>query len=71
MSLASDAGLDTTVCEVCEEPLNDTQAWTRGMDGCGAHLSCLGRTISKSRRAALQAEWDAEHEQKEGRTWDR
>ena len=41
MSLASDAGIDTTVCEMCEEPLDDARAWKRGLDGCGAHLDCL------------------------------
>ena len=46
MSLASDAGIDTTVCELCERPLvpddpEDDEPWVRGMDGCGAHVSCL------------------------------
>ncbi len=40
-SMAESAGIDTTVCELCEEPLDDKWPWKRGLDGCGAHLDCL------------------------------
>lgn len=40
-SLAEEAGIDTSVCEFCEEPLDDDREWKRGLDGCGAHLDCL------------------------------
>ena len=41
VTLAEQAGIDTSVCEICEEPLDDSEPWKRGFDGCGAHLSCL------------------------------
>ena len=44
-SLAEEAGLDINVCEFCEEPLDDTQPWRRGLDGCGAHETCLKRAL--------------------------
>ncbi len=40
-SLAEEAGIDTSSCEICDEPLDGKREWKRGMDGCGAHLSCL------------------------------
>lgn len=40
-SLAEQAGIDTTVCELCEKPLNDEEPWREGLDGCGAHDECL------------------------------
>lgn len=40
-NLAEDAGIDTTVCEFCSQPLDDSEPWRRGMDGCGAHERCL------------------------------
>jgi hypothetical protein len=40
-SLAEEAGIDTTRCEFCGEPLDDSRPWRRGLDGCGAHESCL------------------------------
>ncbi len=39
--LAGLSGIDTSVCEMCEEPLDGKREWKRGMDGAGAHLSCL------------------------------
>jgi hypothetical protein len=29
------------VCEICEQPLDDSAPWQRGLDGCAAHESCL------------------------------
>ena len=40
-SLYADSGGDTTVCEICEQPLGDEEPWKRGLDGAGAHVSCL------------------------------
>jgi hypothetical protein len=42
-SLAEEAGLDTTRCELCGDPLDDSRPWKRGLDGCGAHTLCLRR----------------------------
>jgi hypothetical protein len=36
------SGIDTSVCEFCEQPLDDSEPWRRGLDGCGAHERCLG-----------------------------
>lgn len=44
-SLAENAGIDTTVCEFCDEPLDDTREWRRGRDGCGAHVECIARWL--------------------------
>ncbi len=43
-TMAERAGIDTSVCEFCEEPLDDREDWTRGLDGCGAHDRCLRAT---------------------------
>lgn len=40
-TMAERAGIDTSICEICEEPLDDSEPWRRGMDGCGAHDACL------------------------------
>ena len=40
-ALAEQAGIDTTTCEICEEPLDDSRPWRRGVDGCGIHEDCL------------------------------
>lgn len=37
----AESGGDTSVCEICEAPLDDAEPWKRGLDGAGAHLSCL------------------------------
>lgn len=50
MSIASDAGIDTTVCELCEEPLDGDREWERGLDGAGAHTECLNRFLNRGRR---------------------
>ncbi len=39
--LAERAGIDTSICEFCEEPLDGKKPWRRGLDGCGAHEKCL------------------------------
>ena len=44
-SLAADAGIDTSVCEFCSGPLDDSEPWRRGLDGCGAHERCLKRWL--------------------------
>lgn len=46
MGLAQASGMDITVCEFCEEPLEeddskDERPWRRGLDGAGAHDECL------------------------------
>ena len=41
-SYAAAAGIDTTRCEFCGDPLDGSAPWRRGLDGCGAHKSCLG-----------------------------
>ena len=33
---------DSTHCELCGEPLDDSQPWQIGLDGEGAHTACLG-----------------------------
>jgi len=40
-SMADEAGIDTTLCEFCEEPCDDSRPWCRGLDGCVAHEDCL------------------------------
>jgi hypothetical protein len=40
-SLYEESGGDVTRCEFCDEPLDDTRAWKRGLDGAGAHLDCI------------------------------
>ena len=40
--MAAEAGMDVTLCELCEEPLKDAP-YKRGLDGAGAHLGCLPR----------------------------
>lgn len=40
-SLYADSGGNVSRCELCDEPLTDAEAWMRGMDGAGAHHSCL------------------------------
>lgn len=42
-SLYADSGGDVNCCELCDEPLDTTEPWIRGMDGAGAHKSCLRR----------------------------
>ena len=32
---------DVTRCELCDELLDDSEAWRRGLDGAGAHDRCL------------------------------
>lgn len=43
--LAGAAGIDTDVCEFCEQPLDDSKPWRRGLDGCGAHEDCIRRFL--------------------------
>ena len=40
-TMAEQMGIDTSVCEICEEPLGDDEEWKEGMDGARAHVSCL------------------------------
>lgn len=40
-SLAEMSGMDVSRCEFCDEPLDDSKPWRRGLDGAGAHESCL------------------------------
>ena len=40
-SLYVESGGDPSRCEFCDELLDDSQSWKRGLDGAGAHLSCL------------------------------
>ncbi len=40
-SLAHEAGIDTTVCELCGGELTDSEPWVEGIDGARAHSACL------------------------------
>lgn len=40
-SLYAESGGDLTRCEFCDERLDDTKPWMRGIDGAGAHLACI------------------------------
>lgn len=40
-SLAEQSGMDVSRCEFCDELLDDSQSWKRGLDGAGAHLDCI------------------------------
>lgn len=44
-TLFADSGGDITRCELCEEPLDETREWKRGLDGAGAHLDCLASFV--------------------------
>lgn len=39
--LYEESGGDPTRCEICDDPLDDTRPWKRGLDGAGAHVDCL------------------------------
>jgi hypothetical protein len=40
-TLAEEVGIDTSVCELCGEPLDDRRPWRYGLDGSAAHKECL------------------------------
>lgn len=35
------SGGDTSVCEICGGPLDESETWMRGLDGAGAHTDCV------------------------------
>jgi hypothetical protein len=39
--LYEESGGDVSLCEICDQPLDETHEWKRGLDGAGAHLACL------------------------------
>lgn len=43
MNVVDMLGMNASVCEVCEQPLDDMRPWRRGRtSGLGAHNDCLG-----------------------------
>lgn len=40
-SLYAQSGGDPFRCEICDEPLDGRRKWLRGLDGAGAHKTCL------------------------------
>jgi hypothetical protein len=40
-TLYAESGGDTTRCEICDAPLDNSEPWKRGLDGAGAHIECL------------------------------
>lgn len=40
-NLYEQSGGDTTRCEFCGDPLDDSRPWRRGLDGAGAHDDCI------------------------------
>ena len=50
-TLAEQAGIDTTICEICEVALDDSRPWRRGLDGCGIHEDCLSAFVNMPGRS--------------------
>ena len=40
-TLAEESGMDTSICEFCGLPLDDSVRWRRTLDGAGAHNDCI------------------------------
>lgn len=43
--LAEDSGMDVSRCEFCDKALDERKVWRRGIDGAGAHKTCIAEAL--------------------------